>query len=177
LTKNIIWASIFILVAGILQSTLLRPLSIYFYAIPDLTLGILVYTAYINGSMTGQLTGFFSGILLDFLSAAPLGLNIFIRTIIGAANGLIIGRFFLDIIFLPMILCAAATLSKAILLFALHFLFAGAVPTYSLTSPVLVVELIFNTVSAPFLFAFLKMFDALLKQSQREHQLKQNKDF
>ncbi|GMO27151.1 MAG: rod shape-determining protein MreD [Termitinemataceae bacterium] len=166
MTKNIIWASIFILVAGILQSTLLRPLGIYFYAIPDLTLSILVYTAYINGSMTGQLTGFFSGILLDFLSAAPLGLNIFIRTIIGAANGVIKGRFFLDLIFLPMILCAAASLLKAALFFALHFLFAGAVPAYSLSSPVLWVELLFNTVTAPFLFAFLKMFDSLLKKTQ-----------
>ncbi|MDR2842237.1 MAG: rod shape-determining protein MreD, partial [Spirochaetaceae bacterium] len=70
MTKNIIWTSIFAIIAGIIQSTLLQGLRVYFFAIPDLTLGILVYSAYINGTMTGQLSGFFSGILLDFLSAA-----------------------------------------------------------------------------------------------------------
>jgi rod shape-determining protein MreD len=165
-TKNIIWTSIFILVAGILQSTLLRGLAIHFYAIPDFTLGILVYAAYVNGTMTGQFTGFFSGILLDFLSAAPLGLNIFIRTIIGAATGLLRGHFFLGVVFLPVALCAGATIFKALLLFGLHFLFAGAIPAYSLQFPVLWVELLLNAVTAPFLFGFLKMFSALLIQKK-----------
>jgi rod shape-determining protein MreD len=161
-TKNVIWTSIFILIAGILQSTLLRGLAIHFYAIPDFTLGILVYAAYVNGTMTGQLTGFFSGILLDFLSAAPLGLNMLIRTLIGAATGLLRGQFFLDVVFFPIALCGGATIFKALLLFGLHFLFAGAIPAYSLQFPVLWVELLLNTVTAPFLFGFLKMFGVLL---------------
>jgi rod shape-determining protein MreD len=112
--------------------------------------------------MTGQVSGFFSGILQDLLSSAPLGMNAFIRTLCGALAGIMKGTFFLDAVFLPMILGAAATLVKAISLFILHILFAGAVPGYSLTAPLLYIELLLNTIAAPFLFALLKLFPALL---------------
>jgi rod shape-determining protein MreD len=161
MTKNIIWTVLFAFIAAILQSTLLPHIALY-RAVPDLALGIVVYSAYINGTMTGQLSGFFSGLLLDCLSSAPLGMNALIRTLIGALAGTMKGTFFLDVVFLPMVLCAAATLIKAISLFILHLLFSGAVPSYSLTSPLLWVELLLNTLSAPLLFALLKLFPFLL---------------
>lgn len=161
MAKNIIWTVVFVIIAAILQSTLLSRLA-FFQAVPDLALGIIVYSAYVNGTMTGQLAGFFSGIFLDFLSAAPLGLNALIRTLVGALTGLMKGAFFLDVFFLPMALCAAATIIKALSLFLLHLLFAGAVPAYPLTAPVLWVELAMNTLSAPLLFGLLKLFQPLL---------------
>ncbi|MDR1030907.1 MAG: rod shape-determining protein MreD [Treponema sp.] len=159
--KHLVWATVFALAAAMLQSTLLARLAVY-RAVPDLVLGIIVYMAYMHGTMTGQLTGFFSGLLLDFLSAAPLGLNALIRTLIGATVGLMKGTFFLDPLFLPMALCAAATLFKALLFAGLHMLFTQGVPAYPLKEPTLWVELIFNSVSAPVLFAFLKLFKNLL---------------
>jgi rod shape-determining protein MreD len=129
---------------------------------PDLTLGILVYSSYVNGTMTGQLTGFFSGIFMDFLSAAPLGLNTFTRTIIGALGGLLRGNFFLDAVILPMILCASATILKAMLFLMLNLLFDGATPAYSFTGPLFWVELLLNTFTAPILFGLLKLFNPLL---------------
>jgi rod shape-determining protein MreD len=158
MTRNIIWTVAFIVVAGILQSTLLSPLAIYFYAKPDIALDILVFSAYLNGMMTGQVSGFFSGLFLDFLSSAPLGLNLFVRTMIGGLAGLLNGAFFLDKIILPAALCAGATLLKAGILLLLNFLFVGALPAYSFNTPVLWVELAMNTVLAPFIFALLKMF-------------------
>jgi rod shape-determining protein MreD len=161
MTKPVVWGTFFALIAGILQSTLLYRLAVY-HAVPDLALGVLVFCAYVNGTMTGQLTGFFSGLLLDFLSAAPLGLNAFIRTLIGAAGGRMNGTFFLDGVFLPMALCAAATVLKAVLYFFLNLLFSGSVPAYSLAEPALWIELLLNTLTAPFLFALLKLFKLLL---------------
>jgi rod shape-determining protein MreD len=163
--KNVIWATVFALVAAILQSTLLARLAIY-HAAPDLALGILVFVSYNNGSMSGQLTGFFSGLLLDFLSAAPLGLNTFVRTIIGASVGLMKGTFFLDTLLLPMALCGGATLLKALLFWILHLLLGGAVPAYIALSPVLWVEFALNTVLAPLLFALLKLFKTLLVEGR-----------
>ena len=161
MVKNIFWALIFGLVAAVLQSTLLSHLALY-RAVPDLVLGIVVYSAYVNGVMTGQLSGFCCGILLDFFSAAPLGLNAFIRTLIGALAGMMRGTFFPDLFFLPMTLCAAATLLKALSLFLLNALLSGAVPSYTLGAPTLWVELALNTLSAPFLFALLGRFRSLL---------------
>jgi rod shape-determining protein MreD len=111
--------------------------------------------------MTGQLTGFFSGLLVDFLSAAPLGLNALVRTLIGALTGFIKGTFFLDVFFLPMALCAGATIFKAVVYFLLHLLFRGAVPFYPFFELTFWVELGLNTLIAPFLFALLKLFRPL----------------
>lgn len=148
------------LAAGILQSTLLSNIALY-NAVPDLALCIVVYSAYINGSMAGQISGFLSGILLDFMSAAPLGLNAFVRTIIGALAGIKKGAFFLDFFFLPIILCGAATLIKAAAYLILNLVFSGMVPAYPLASPVLWVELGFNCILSPFLFALLKLIKPL----------------
>jgi rod shape-determining protein MreD len=159
--KNVIWTVVFGLVAAVLQSTLLSHLTLY-RAVPDLALGIIVYSAYVNGVMTGQLSGFLYGIALDVISAAPLGLNAFVRVIIGALAGLMKGTFFLDVFLLPMILCASATLVKALIRFLLSLLLAGVIPAYPLAAPVLWAEMALNTFTAPFLFAFLKRFSSLL---------------
>jgi rod shape-determining protein MreD len=164
MTKNIIWTTVFITLAAILQSTLLSPLAVYFYAKPDIALDILVFSAYMNGVMTGQLSGFLSGLFLDFLSNAPLGLNLFVRTVIGALGGFLNGAFLIDKIFLPAALCAGATLLKAGLLFLLNLLFAGAVPAYPLNTPVLWVELAMNMVLAPLIFAMVKIIIKLTKR-------------
>jgi len=168
MAKKVIWAVVFILAATLLQSTIFSRLAIYIYAVPDFALGILVFSAYVNGTMTGQLTGFFSGFLMDFLSAAPLGLNALIRTLIGALTGLMKGTFFLDIIFLPMALCAGATVFKAMVYFLLHLLFGAAVPSYALFGLTFWIELGLNTLLAPFLFGFLRLFESLLA-GQREN--------
>jgi rod shape-determining protein MreD len=162
--KNIIWSNVFIIIATLLQSTLLSRLFLFFHieAVPDIALCILVYSAYVNGTMTGQVSGFTGGLFLDFISHSPLGLNLFIRTVIGGLTGMIRSNLILDVVFLPIGLCACATLLKALLLFALHFLFAGAVPAYSWTGTTLWIELALNSILAPFIFDFLKSFGTLL---------------
>jgi rod shape-determining protein MreD len=166
MARSIVWTVIFGFIAAILQSTLLSRIALY-RAVPDLALGIIVYSAYVNGTMTGQVSGFLYGVVLDLLSAAPLGLNAFIRTLIGALTGLMKGTFFLDVFLLPMILCALATLIKALILLLLSLLFSGAVPAYSLTGPTLWAELALNTLSAPLLFAFLRRFTLLLAERRK----------
>ena len=161
MVRNVVWTAVFVFVAAILQSTLLSRIALA-GAVPDLALGIVVYVAYLNGLMTGQVAGFAGGVVLDLISAAPLGLNALVRTLIGAASGLLRGRVVLDFFVMPMILLAAATLLKALILLLLSLIFRGAVPAYPLAAPVLWAELLLNVLSAPLLFAFLRRFDALL---------------
>jgi len=161
MTKTVFWAWGLSICAALIQSALLMRIAI-FHTIPDLTLIILLYISYINGTMTGQTLGFISGLALDFISAAPLGFNALIRTIIGAITGLLKGTFFLDIVILPIALTAVGTLIKAILAFLVHILFAGAVPAYDIRIPTLWIELAYNVVLAPFIFAFLNLFKFVL---------------
>ena len=165
MAKVIAWTVVFCLAAAVLQSTLFIRLAPY-GAVPDLALGIVIYSAYVNGVMAGQFSGFFSGITLDLLSAAPFGLNALVRTLTGALAGLVNGKFFLDSFFLPMILCAAATLFKALLLLLLNLLFLGAIPSYTLAAPTLWAETALNAFTAPFLFALLKRFGSLLVEKK-----------
>lgn len=167
MVKRILFALFFILVAILLQSTLLFRLSIQ-YAVPDIALLILVYVSYVNGRMTGQLTGFIGGLLQDFISLSPLGLNMFMRALIGYIAGMLKGAFFLDAVFLPMALSAGATLLKAAVLFALNILFEGTIPASRFDAPVFWIELGLNTVLAPFLFALLKLFGDLLTTERWE---------
>lgn len=155
MNRRIIWTTILCMLAGILQSTLLAKVSIL-GVVPDVALCIVVYCAYINGTMTGQLSGFLSGLLLDFLSAAPLGLNCLVRTLIGALAGVFKGALFLDYLLMPVILCALATIIKAVIIFILHLFMGSLVQAYSLTTPVFWIELGFNAVSAPLLFLLLR---------------------
>jgi len=164
--KKILWGMVFILAAALLQSTLLSRIAL-FHAVPDFTLGILVFIAYVNGTMTGQLTGFFSGFMLDFFSAAPLGYNALVRTLIGALTGLMKGTFFLDIFFLPMSLCGGATILKAICRNLLHLLFAGSIPAYDFMQPAFWVELGLNIITAPLLFFLLKLFKRFAADDRR----------
>jgi len=160
MARSIIWTILFSVVAAILQSTVIGRFAI-FSVVPDLALCIVVFSAYVNGTMTGQISGFFSGLLLDFLSAAPLGLNSFVRTIIGAVAGVFKGAFFLDVIFMPAILCILATIFKAIIVFIVHFIIPN-VPTYSLIESKFWIELGLNAVCAPLLFFLLRKFKPIL---------------
>jgi len=148
------------LLSGILQSTLIARAA-FFNVIPDLALCILVFSAYVNGTMAGQISGFFSGLLLDFLSASPLGLNCLVRTLTGALAGIFKGAFFLDIIFMPLILCGLATLFKVLIIFLLHMIFGTSVPAYSFFSHVIWIELGMNCLCAPILFFLLKKIKPL----------------
>jgi len=159
--KSIVWTVILCVVAWILQSTLIARISLL-NVIPDIALCIVVFSAYVNGTMTGQISGFFSGLFLDFISAAPLGLNCLVRTVIGALTGIFKGAFFLDVFFLPVILCALATLLKALVILIIHLFMGSAVPAYSFTASKLWIELGLNALCAPILFLLLRNFRPIL---------------
>jgi len=160
--RSTIWTVIFCTVAGILQSTVLNKITFFNNIVPDLALCVVVFSAYVNGTMTGQVSGFFSGILMDFLSATPLGLNCLFRTLIGALTGIFKGALFLDVVFMPMILCALATIAKALIFLILHLIMGSVVPAYSLTNSIFWIELGMNAISAPLLFLLLKHFKPIL---------------
>jgi rod shape-determining protein MreD len=162
MTRTILWALAITTTVALIQSTILSRLSVL-NAVPDLALGVLVYTSYVNGVMTGQSLGFASGLILDFISAAPLGFNAFTRTVVGALTGLLKGTFFLDVAVLPMILCAVATLLKALLVWFVSVLFPNVATNYSVASPLLWTEVVYNAITAPALFALLNLFKSVLR--------------
>ncbi|MDR0910958.1 MAG: rod shape-determining protein MreD [Spirochaetaceae bacterium] len=167
--KSIVWTTLFAFGFTVLQSTVLINFQLFGIPIPapDLALLVLAYSSYVNGAMVGEVAGFASGVFLDFLSAAPLGLNAFIRTLIGGLAGRLKGAFFLDKFLLPMGLAFVATALKVLVVFILHFIFGSVVAVYHFNAPQLWIELGLNIILAPLLFLLLSLFKPLLLQGRQ----------
>ena len=139
---------------AVLQSTVLRFVEIAGVA-PDLVLVMLVFLANKNGIMTGQVTGFVGGVVLDVMGLAPLGFYALLYTAIGALFGLTRGKIFVDPIFLPVVLSVVAMIVKGVLAVIVAGVFAiEAVQGQVFTSGYLI-ELAYTGLVGPVLFGLL----------------------
>ena len=80
----ILWTAAAAFLLGIFETAILSHLR-FLPVLPDLILILIVYTALYNGSAAGVIAGFFSGLIFDFLSLAPLGIysdRFFIRNFV-----------------------------------------------------------------------------------------------
>ena len=159
--KSSFFAFIFSLSFLIIETALLSNIS-FLPVVPDLALLILLYVSFYNGSISGEVNGFFSGLILDFLSISPLGLNSLLRTIIGFIVGCFKDFINVDTVFFPAVLAAIATFMKALLLVIVSFFFGGKIAVYHFTESIFWIELCMNTVLAPMMFAFLRLFPSWL---------------
>jgi rod shape-determining protein MreD len=86
-----------------------------FFPLPDLAFAVLVFIAFLQGEMQGQMLGFTTGLVYDCLSLAPFGFNAFIRTVMGYVIGRFKGVILLDSMLLPMAIVALAMVVKTLL--------------------------------------------------------------
>lgn len=157
---NILISSGILVALVLLQTNILHAIAIA-GAVPDVALIVLISLSNRNGSMPGQTSGFVAGLVQDFVSLAPLGFNAFIRTLTGFLFGLTRGNIFVDPILVPMLMAFSGTLLKEILsgLLAAVFGIHSAVP--ALFSVRFLVELVYNSVLAPFVFGLMGLIRPL----------------
>ena len=152
---------VILLVCALLETALLSNV-VFLPVVPDLLLLVVLYISVQNGPLTGEATGFVSGLLLDFLTAAPLGLNCLLRTLFGFFTGLFHDVLNISKIMIPAMLALIATIAKAIIIGFISFFFPNGVITYDLFSASFGMELLFNVILAPLVFAFLSLFSSFL---------------
>ena len=167
-TKLLLITTSLLASALILQSTLLRYVAVRGVK-PDLALIILVFISLRTGSMIGQLSGFTAGLIQDFLSFPPLGFHSLIRTVIGFVYGLFQGALYIDALFMPILFVFSATLLKGLLSW-----FLGVVLSLQRTGFILVggrfwIEVLYNSLLSPFLFALLSLIKAYKIQKEETH--------
>lgn len=131
-------------------------------AVPDLVLICSLYFALNNGSVQGQTMGFAGGLLVDFLSGTPFGLNCLIRTILGYISGLFKKILNLKSVFVLFLIGLVATLVKALLIYCASVLFPNMINSYNMISKVFLFELAVNSFLTPFIFKFLNFFSNIL---------------
>ena len=130
-------------------------------ALPDLALILLVYYAHHNGSFPGEIVGFVTGLALDTLGAAPLGFHALMYTAIGYAIGVSRRRVAFDPIFAPVLFVALSTLFKALVGFVLLAVFPVEVGFSGVISPRIGIELGYNAILTPLIFALLGLIRPL----------------
>ncbi len=162
-----VWGYGILLPLIVLQTTILHRIAIE-GAKPDLVLLTVVYLANKNGKMAGQTYGFVSGLIEDFLSVSPLGFNGFLKTIVGFLYGLTSETFFIDQIIIPMIMGGVATLLKGFGVLFLSWIFNIENLHFNLFSLPFLIELGYNMVIAPFLFALLGLLRGVSPKKQWE---------
>ncbi len=156
------FASVFILLCtAIIEAAILTNIS-FLPSIPDISLICVLYFSVQNGRLMGETTGFISGVLLDFLSSGPFGLNCLIRTVIGYISGLFNKTISTDGVIMPALLGLGATLMKTLMLFVLSYLYPTSVMKYNPFSWLFLFELCANVVLTPILFKFLGLFKKTL---------------
>lgn len=166
MARSALFSSLILAGCVLLQTTLLAHVAVR-GAVPDLSLVVLLFIATRKGSLVGEVGGFVSGLLEDFLSLSPLGLHALLKTVMGYLYGLMRGKVFVDPILMPLLLAVTATIAKRGIAVLVMLLFAnGAEPVvWGVTGWV---ELGYNAVLAPFVFALMGLLP--LYQKRREDQ-------
>jgi len=157
-------ASIF----AILQTNILSFFSIH-AVLPDFSYIVLVYFAFMYGTMPGQISGFASGLVIDFISLSPFGFNAFVRTVCGHIIGRFKGAILLDVILLPMALVALSMVLKslAILLLSPIVGIPSIIPRlFSLQG---LIEFLFTAIVSPLIFWPLRGIHNFLQSRRAYH--------
>lgn len=164
--RIILWSTFISIVSILIQASVLANIP-HMPVLPDLTLLIVLYVSFMNSSIAGSSAGFFSGLFLDFLSAAPIGLNAFTKSLTGFLAGRFSGSFNMNRIMLPVTLAVAGTVMKVVLSWVLSMLFGNSIMVYRIFSRDLWMEMAMNMFFAPLVFGLLGLFPSLFIDSHR----------
>jgi len=130
---------------------------------PDLVFIIVVYSGYSFGPISGQVTGFVSGLFHDSVSNSPYGFLALPKLTVGFIVGLIGRAVLKDNFPTIMILMLVATLVKGIITLLLSYIFAQGM--ISSIVNVIIPESLYNAILAPPLFfLFDKIFRSELER-------------
>ena len=158
MVKSLLISTLILFSATIIESSILSNIS-FLLVVPDLVLICCIYFSLLNGKLYGEISGFISGLFLDFITGVPLGLNCVFRTIIGYVTGLFSNTIIISGLVIPMASVGIATLTKKLLIFIISLFFPKLnLNTYSIISYYFLFEFCANIILAPVIFKFLSFF-------------------
>jgi rod shape-determining protein MreD len=159
---RVFFASIAVLLGVTLIETQVFSNIVALPAVPDLALIALLFLSLHNGPLLGETTGFFSGIILDFISGGPFGLNCFVRTVIGFVCGLFRRTLNTRSFLVHIVLVFFAMILKNLLRALTAFLYPqGNIMVYNFFSRVFAMELGMSIVATPIIYWILSLGKSL----------------
>jgi rod shape-determining protein MreD len=101
------------------------------------------------------------------MNVSPLGFHSLLKTVIGYLYGVFSGNVFVDPFLMPMVLMVVATLLKGVLAGIVSAIFGISASGFITFTGRIWIEVEYNGVLAPFLFALLNLFK-IFKQADKE---------
>lgn len=135
---------------------------------PNLLLLLTVTSGLFHGKVTGVLVGFFSGLLADMFGGTVLGQYALIYSLLGYGCGYFTPYFDLDLITLPLVVCAGSELLYGLYIYVTCFLMRGRFHLLfylkSIILPETVYTLVILVVSYRFLYFVNRRMEELSKR-------------
>lgn len=158
MVKAILISSVILFCTAIVESSILSNLS-FLYVVPDLVLICSIYFSLLNGRTTGSITGFVSGLFLDFITGIPFGFNCLLRTIIGYIYGFFSETLIVTGFIMPMFTVGIGTIAKKLLIYLISLFYPNVnIYVTSIISYDFLFEFVLNILLAPVIFKFLGLF-------------------
>ena len=164
--KSFLCSFLILLCSVIVETSILSNIS-FLPAVPDLALICVLYFSFLNGKNYGQVSGFLSGLLLDFLSGSPLGFNCLYRTVIVYLSGVFRRTINSSGFIVPSVIGLLATILKVFLIWLIS-LFFKSIKIYNIFTFSFLFELVMNVLLTPLMFKFLNSFRRILNIHEEE---------
>lgn len=119
---------------------------------PDIALILLIFLSLKGGTIQGAAIGFFSGLLEDFLSLAPLGFHSFLKALIGYLSSFLGSFISVESRLFHFITVLVMTLFKYVIAALLVAIFSIEKSAISIFNSSLLIESVYNAIMAPLLF-------------------------
>ncbi|MBO4858212.1 MAG: rod shape-determining protein MreD [Treponema sp.] len=162
MAKSLLLSSLIVFCTAIIESSILSNIT-FLLVVPDLILISSIYFSTLNGRLYGETNGLVSGLILDFITGAPLGMNCLYRVLIGYFFGLFSESIIVTGIVMPMLTVGIATIGKRLMLILISLFYPKInLNIYGFISYEFLFEFIANVLLAPVIFKFLSFFKKTL---------------
>lgn len=160
--KVVFFSVVFALVLCLIDTAIISHIH-FFEWHPETVLILVLFVSFNNGSMAGTVAAFFAGLVLDFLSLAPLGLHSATFVIIAFIVGKLHGRYNLNRVLALALLTFIALIVQSLLFFVLRFIFGTNIAVPQFLQLDFWISTVVTVISAPILFAIFNLFPTLLR--------------
>ena len=158
--------AILITLCAILQGVVFNIFSIASIK-PNLLIIITVSFGLMRGRMSGLLTGFFCGLMMDVLFPGNIGFQSLIYMWIGYLSGYCYRIFYDDDIKTPLMLTAAAELAYGLYNWAFTFLLRGKINVPFYLTRIIIPEMLYTIILLIFLYNLLYKLNKLISKADK----------
>ncbi|MBQ7612618.1 MAG: rod shape-determining protein MreD [Spirochaetaceae bacterium] len=160
--KVVFFSVLFALMLCLIDTAIISHLH-FFMPRPEFVLLLVLYVSLYNGSLVGILTGFFSGLILDFLSLSPLGLHSLIFIVLAFLVGKMHGQYNVNKFLLPILVTIFALAVQTVFLMLLQIVFGTNISVPNIFLPDFWISCCATVICAPLLFLLFQLFPTLLQ--------------